>query len=57
MEHWQYDTFKVLWRDRSLGAEAFVTFSLNAAVSAQAMLWVPSLCFDRQRNVARRQFR
>ena len=30
MEHWQYDTFKVRWRDRSLDADAFVTFSLNA---------------------------
>jgi len=30
LEHWQYDTFKVRWRDRSLGADAFVTFSLNA---------------------------
>ena len=31
MEHWQYDTFKVRWRDRSLAADAFVTFTLNAA--------------------------
>jgi hypothetical protein len=30
LEHWQYDTFKVRWRDRSLAADAFVTFSLNA---------------------------
>ena len=30
MEHWQYDTFKVKWRDRSLAADAFATFSLNA---------------------------
>lgn len=30
LEHWQYDTFKVRWRDRSLNADAFVTFSLNA---------------------------
>jgi hypothetical protein len=26
----QWDTFKVRWRDRSLNADAFVTFSLNA---------------------------
>ena len=30
MVHWQYDTFKVRWRDRSLAADAFVTFALNA---------------------------
>lgn len=30
MEHWQYDTFIVHWRDRELRADAFVTFSLNA---------------------------
>ncbi len=29
LEHWQYDTFVVRWRDRSLGADAFVTFSLK----------------------------
>lgn len=28
LEHWQYDTFVAHWRDRSLGADAFVTFSL-----------------------------
>jgi CubicO group peptidase (beta-lactamase class C family) len=30
MEHWQYDTFKVKWRDRSLAADAFASFWLNA---------------------------
>jgi CubicO group peptidase (beta-lactamase class C family) len=29
MEHWQYDTFVVRWRDRELRADAFVTFALN----------------------------
>jgi len=29
LEHWQYDTFVARWRDRSLRADAFVTFSLN----------------------------
>ena len=29
MEHWQYDTFIVRWRDRELRADAYVTFSLN----------------------------
>jgi hypothetical protein len=30
MEHWQYNTFKVKWRDRSLAADAFATFNLDA---------------------------
>ncbi|MFZ2053986.1 MAG: serine hydrolase [Candidatus Aminicenantales bacterium] len=29
LEHWQYDTFIVRWRDRELRADAFVTFALN----------------------------
>jgi len=29
MEHWQYDTFAVRWRDRELRADAFVAFALN----------------------------
>ncbi len=29
LEHWQFDTFVARWRDRSLGADAFVTFSLR----------------------------
>jgi CubicO group peptidase (beta-lactamase class C family) len=29
LEHWQYDTFVVKWRDRELRADAFVTFSLT----------------------------
>jgi CubicO group peptidase (beta-lactamase class C family) len=29
MEHWQYDTFAVRWRDRELRADAFITFALN----------------------------
>ena len=29
MEHWQYDTFVVRWRDRELRADAFVTFALE----------------------------
>ena len=29
LEHWQYDTFVVRWRDRELRADAFVSFSLN----------------------------
>lgn len=29
LEHWQYDTFVARWRDRSLDADAYVTFSLQ----------------------------
>ena len=29
LEHWQYDTFVAHWHDRSLGADAYVTFSLQ----------------------------
>jgi len=29
LEHWQYDTFVVTWRNRELRADAFVTFALN----------------------------
>jgi len=29
MEHWQYDTFIVRWRDRELRADAYVTFALK----------------------------
>jgi CubicO group peptidase (beta-lactamase class C family) len=30
LEHWQYDTFLVKWRERDLRADAFVTFTLSA---------------------------
>lgn len=29
LEHWQYDTFIVRWRDRELRADAYLTFALN----------------------------
>ena len=29
MEHWQYDSFLVKWRDRELRADAFMTFALT----------------------------
>jgi hypothetical protein len=29
LEHWQYDTFVARWRDRSLQADAFVSFALK----------------------------
>ncbi|WP_240126692.1 serine hydrolase [Thermomonas alba] len=30
LQHWQHDTFIVRWRDRSLNADAFASFSLDA---------------------------
>jgi CubicO group peptidase (beta-lactamase class C family) len=30
LDHWQYDTFVARWHDRTLGADAYVTFALNA---------------------------
>ena len=41
LDHWQYDTFKARWRDRSLGADAFVTFSLNPDGSIHEIRMVP----------------
>jgi CubicO group peptidase (beta-lactamase class C family) len=41
MEHWQYDTFKVKWRDRSLAADAFATFTLNADGAITEVLMKP----------------
>jgi CubicO group peptidase (beta-lactamase class C family) len=29
LEHWQYDSFIVRWRDRELRADAYLTFALN----------------------------
>jgi CubicO group peptidase (beta-lactamase class C family) len=41
LEHWQYDTFKARWRDRSLNADAFVTFALNPDGSISQIKMVP----------------
>lgn len=41
MERWQYDTFIVRWRDRSLAADAFVTFSLNPDGSIREVKMAP----------------
>lgn len=30
LEHWQHDTFIVRWRERTLNADAFISFSLDA---------------------------
>ncbi len=39
LEHWQYDTFLVRWRERELRADAFITFELgtDGAVEAARM--------------------
>jgi CubicO group peptidase (beta-lactamase class C family) len=36
LEHWHHDTFKVVWRDASLGT-AYVTFSLDRSGAVDAM--------------------
>ena len=42
LEHWQYETFKTHWRDRSnSSAEAFVTFALNPNGSIDEIKMVP----------------
>jgi CubicO group peptidase (beta-lactamase class C family) len=49
MEHWQYDTFAVRWRDRELRADAFVTFALTpdgAIDSAKMKAISPSTDFS-----------
>ena len=37
LEHWQYDTFVVRWRERSLNADAYVSFSLKPDGSIDEM--------------------
>ncbi len=41
LEHWQYDTFVARWRDRSLRADAFVTFALNPDGSIERATMTP----------------
>jgi hypothetical protein len=36
LEHWNYDTFRVTWRDRSEG-KGFVSFSLNPQGKVEGM--------------------
>ena len=40
LEHWQYDTFKTHWRDRTI-ADAFVTFSLRPDGSIEHFKMAP----------------
>ena len=53
LEHWQHDTFIVRWDDRSLNADAFVTFSLDPDgkvrdVRMQAISSLTDFSFDFQ---------
>jgi hypothetical protein len=41
LEHWQYDTFVARWRDRTLDADAYVTFSLKADGSIDEVKMAP----------------
>ncbi len=41
LEHWQYDTSVARWRDRSLNADAFVTFALKPDGSIEQMKMIP----------------
>lgn len=41
LEHWQYDTFVVRWRDRETRADAYVTFSLRPDGSIERVLMQP----------------
>jgi CubicO group peptidase (beta-lactamase class C family) len=41
LEYWQYDTFVARWRDRSLNADAFVTFALKPDGGIEQMKMVP----------------
>jgi hypothetical protein len=42
LEHWQYDTFVVRWRDRELRADAFLTFALNAEATVDRITMKPA---------------
>jgi hypothetical protein len=42
LEHWQYDTFLVRWRERELRADAYVTFHLNPDGSIQEAKMKPA---------------
>ena len=41
LEHWQYDTFVARWRNRTLGADAYVTFSLKPDGSIDEVKMAP----------------
>ncbi len=41
LEHWQYDTFVARWKDRSLNADAYVSFTLEPDGSIGSMRMKP----------------
>lgn len=41
LEHWHYDTWVARWRDRSLGADAYVTFALRHDGTIEKMTMLP----------------
>jgi CubicO group peptidase (beta-lactamase class C family) len=41
LEHWQHDTFVARWRDRSLRADAFVTFTIDPTGRVAQMTMKP----------------
>lgn len=42
LEHWQYDTFIVRWRERGLNADAYITFSLKPDGSIDQVKMLPA---------------
>jgi len=42
LEHWQYDTFLVRWRERELRADAYVTFDLNPDGTIEQAKMIPA---------------
>ncbi len=42
MVHWQHDTWLVRWHDRSLRADAYITFALNADGSIRDARMIPA---------------
>ena len=41
LEHFQYDTFIVRWKERNFNADAYVTFALNPDGSIERMKMAP----------------
>jgi CubicO group peptidase (beta-lactamase class C family) len=41
LEHWQYDTFIVRWKDRTLDADAYVTFRLDPQAKVESVRMAP----------------
>jgi len=42
LEHWQYNTFLVRWRERELRADAYVTFDLNPDGTIEQAKMIPA---------------